>query len=56
MIVITLDLLQEPHWKESFFGDLDNYDRLLNMKKAVDPDHILCCHFCVGYGDYGDCR
>ncbi|KAI1417256.1 FAD-binding domain-containing protein [Hypoxylon sp. FL1857] len=36
----------EPDWQRSFWGD--NYDRLLRIKRAVDPFDVLWCHPCVG--------
>ncbi|KAI2639241.1 FAD-binding domain-containing protein [Xylaria nigripes] len=36
----------EPDWQHTFWGD--NYERLLQIKRAVDPDDILWCHPCVG--------
>ncbi|OTB12777.1 hypothetical protein K445DRAFT_320576 [Daldinia sp. EC12] len=36
----------EPNWQRSFWGD--NYDRLLQIKRAVDPDDVFWCHPCVG--------
>ncbi|KAI8966418.1 FAD-binding domain-containing protein [Daldinia sp. FL1419] len=36
----------EPNWQRSFWGD--NYDRLLKIKRAVDPNDVFWCHPCVG--------
>ncbi|KAM0401260.1 hypothetical protein ACHAQC_001941 [Fusarium culmorum] len=36
----------EPDWQHTFWGD--NYERLLSIKKAVDPDDVLWCFPCVG--------
>ncbi|KAI1809726.1 FAD-binding domain-containing protein [Poronia punctata] len=37
---------EEPNWQTSFWGD--NYDRLLQIKGAVDPNDVFWCHPCVG--------
>ncbi|QSS54216.1 FAD binding domain-containing protein [Histoplasma capsulatum var. duboisii H88] len=37
----------EPNHIDSFWGR-KNYDRLLKIKKKVDPKNILTCHHCVG--------
>jgi hypothetical protein len=31
----------EPNWQRTFWGD--NYARLLQIKKTVDPDDVLWC-------------
>ncbi|CAJ2499890.1 Uu.00g027430.m01.CDS01 [Anthostomella pinea] len=36
----------EENWQESYFGS--NYDRLLEIKNAVDPDGVFSCRMCVG--------
>ncbi|TGJ87926.1 hypothetical protein E0Z10_g875 [Xylaria hypoxylon] len=36
----------EPDWQHTFWGE--NYERLLQIKRAVDPEDILWCHPCVG--------
>ncbi|KAL2017376.1 hypothetical protein VTK56DRAFT_2256 [Thermocarpiscus australiensis] len=36
----------EPDWQREFWGG--NYDRLLRIKRAVDPDDVLWCTPCVG--------
>lgn len=36
----------EPDWQHQFWGE--NYERLLKIKRAVDPDDSLWCHPCVG--------
>ncbi|KLJ08066.1 hypothetical protein EMPG_16486 [Blastomyces silverae] len=44
----------EPNHIESFWGRA-NYDRLLRIKKQVDPKNLLTCHHCVG-ADPNDSR
>ncbi|KAI0467445.1 FAD-binding domain-containing protein [Xylaria cf. heliscus] len=36
----------EPDWQHTFWGE--NYERLLQIKRKVDPEDILWCHPCVG--------
>lgn len=36
----------EPNWQDCFWWS--NYPRLLEIKRWVDPDDVLCCHPCVG--------
>jgi FAD/FMN-containing dehydrogenase len=36
----------ETDWKHAFWGK--NYERLLAIKHAVDPDGLFFCHHCVG--------
>ncbi|KAI1261707.1 FAD-binding domain-containing protein [Xylariaceae sp. FL1019] len=36
----------EPNWEHSFWGE--NYGRLLEIKRTVDPEDVLWCHPCVG--------
>ena len=38
--------LYEPNWQREFWGE--NYARLLNIKRKIDPDDILWCYPCVG--------
>ncbi|PVF95627.1 FAD-binding domain-containing protein [Serendipita vermifera] len=38
--------INEPNWKEAFWGS--NYNRLLGIKKAIDPLCIFTCYHCVG--------
>lgn len=40
----------EPNPEESFWGT-ENYERLLRIKKEVDPGNILTCHQCVGWNE-----
>ncbi|KAK7983913.1 hypothetical protein PG989_011315 [Apiospora arundinis] len=35
-----------PDWQTDFWGE--NYERLVQIKRAVDPDDVLWCHPCVG--------
>ncbi|KAB5590657.1 hypothetical protein CTheo_5910 [Ceratobasidium theobromae] len=37
----------EPQWKKAFFGS--HYDRLLRVKRKVDPKHLFTCNRCVGF-------
>ncbi|KAK3943095.1 6-hydroxy-D-nicotine oxidase [Diplogelasinospora grovesii] len=37
---------EEPDWQHQFWGD--NYERLVRIKRAVDPDDVLWCTPCVG--------
>lgn len=37
----------EPNHIHSFWGQ-DNYNRLLKIKKEVDPSNLITCHQCVG--------
>ncbi|KAI0439620.1 FAD-binding domain-containing protein [Xylaria telfairii] len=36
----------EPNWQHTFWGE--NYERLLQIKRTVDPLDVLWCHPCVG--------
>jgi FAD/FMN-containing dehydrogenase len=36
----------ESDWQRSFWGE--NYDRLLRIKRQVDPASLFVCHHCVG--------
>ena len=36
----------EPDWKNAFWGS--NYDKLLQIKKRVDPANLMVCNRCVG--------
>ncbi|KIL88659.1 hypothetical protein FAVG1_07906 [Fusarium avenaceum] len=36
----------EPDWQHTFWGS--NYERLLGIKKAVDPEDVFWCFPCVG--------
>ncbi|KAI1194277.1 hypothetical protein F5X97DRAFT_311609 [Nemania serpens] len=36
----------EPNWQHTFWGE--NYERLLRIKRAYDPEDVLWCHPCVG--------
>lgn len=38
----------EPNHEQSFWG-LENYQRLLKLKKKLDPDNLFTCHQCVGW-------
>ncbi|KAF5675780.1 6-hydroxy-d-nicotine oxidase [Fusarium heterosporum] len=36
----------EPDWQHTFWGS--NYERLLAIKKSIDPEDVLWCFPCVG--------
>ncbi|SPO03649.1 related to isoamyl alcohol oxidase [Cephalotrichum gorgonifer] len=36
----------EPNWQQAFWGD--NYERLVEVKRSVDPDDVFWCFTCVG--------
>jgi hypothetical protein len=36
----------EPNWQQAFWGS--NYERLLEIKRKVDPEDVLWCQPCVG--------
>ncbi|KAK5632339.1 hypothetical protein RRF57_008054 [Xylaria bambusicola] len=36
----------EPDWQHTFWGE--NYERLLEIKRKVDPEDVLWCNPCVG--------
>ena len=36
----------EPDWKNVFWGP--NYDRLLKIKRRIDPTNLMVCNRCVG--------
>ncbi|XP_055328818.1 uncharacterized protein LOC129581643 [Paramacrobiotus metropolitanus] len=38
--------IQEPNWQQAFWGE--NYNRLLGIKKSMDPSGFLVCNQCVG--------
>lgn len=38
----------EPNPIASFWGQ-ENYDRLLKIKKDLDPDNLMSCWTCVGW-------
>ncbi|PVF95629.1 FAD-binding domain-containing protein [Serendipita vermifera] len=37
---------EEPNWRETFWGT--NYERILKIKKSIDPLGIFTCYHCVG--------
>ncbi|PVF95632.1 FAD-binding domain-containing protein, partial [Serendipita vermifera] len=38
--------IDEPNWKETFWGS--NYNRLVGIKRSIDPLGIFTCYHCVG--------
>jgi len=36
----------EPYWRQAFWGK--NYNRLLHIKRRIDPNNVLNCNRCVG--------
>ncbi|KAJ4422746.1 hypothetical protein N0V82_002643 [Gnomoniopsis sp. IMI 355080] len=40
----------EPDWIGTFWGQ-ENYDRLLQIKREIDPNNIMTCLRCVGYDE-----
>jgi hypothetical protein len=38
-------------WKERYWGGIETYNRLLNVKNVYDPYNIFTCYHCIGY-DY----
>ncbi|KAK8016310.1 hypothetical protein PG993_014499 [Apiospora rasikravindrae] len=36
----------KPDWQNEFWGE--HYDRLVQIKRAVDPEDVFWCHPCVG--------
>jgi len=36
----------EASWQKTFWGD--NYERLLRLKRELDPDDVFWCQPCVG--------
>lgn len=36
----------EPYWKEVFWGP--HYEKLLEIKKRIDPTNLMVCNRCVG--------
>jgi FAD/FMN-containing dehydrogenase len=47
----------EANWQQEFWGE--NYERLLQIKRKVDPQGLFYCHHCVGseqWSSDGMCR
>ncbi|PVF95633.1 FAD-binding domain-containing protein [Serendipita vermifera] len=38
--------VNEPDWRKTFWGN--NYNRLVGIKKSIDPSGIFTCYHCVG--------
>ncbi|RNA00102.1 FAD-linked oxidase [Brachionus plicatilis] len=36
-------------WKERYWGGMDNYNKLLDIKVKLDPENLFTCYHCVGY-------
>ncbi|CAF0723005.1 unnamed protein product [Brachionus calyciflorus] len=36
-------------WKERYWGGIENYNKLLDIKIKLDPDNLFTCYHCVGY-------
>ena len=36
-------------WQSRYWGGLDNYNRLLSIKRQYDPLNIFTCYHCIGY-------
>lgn len=45
-----MDPLYRGNWKETMYGA--NYDRLLQIKHAHDPHHLMYAHFAVGADEF----
>jgi hypothetical protein len=41
-----MNLRYEPKWQTVFWGK--KYERLLSIKKRVDPAQLFVCNRCVG--------
>ncbi len=39
----------ENDWKERYWGSMENYNKLLEVKKKYDPLNVFTCYHCVGY-------
>lgn len=42
----TLVTSYEPDWENVFWGE--KYERLLEIKKRIDPTNLFVCNRCVG--------
>jgi hypothetical protein len=40
-------LKEEKEWEDTFWGA--NYERLLDLKRKIDPTDVFWCKPCVGY-------
>eukprot|EP01064_Diplonema_japonicum_P017715 TRINITY_DN25_c0_g1_i7.p1 TRINITY_DN25_c0_g1~~TRINITY_DN25_c0_g1_i7.p1 ORF type:complete len:539 (+),score=145.78 TRINITY_DN25_c0_g1_i7:140-1756(+) len=39
----------ENDWKERYWGSMENYNRLLGVKRVYDPFNAITCYHCVGW-------
>ncbi|CAM0139136.1 unnamed protein product [Umbelopsis sp. WA50703] len=44
--------IYEPDWQEAFFGS--HYERLTQIKRDVDPNHLFICRNCVGSDEWDE--
>ena len=44
--------INEPDYQQAFWGD--HYDRLLRIKRQMDPEGVFWCSVCVGGEDWED--
>ncbi|KAF9136547.1 hypothetical protein BG015_003095 [Linnemannia schmuckeri] len=42
----------EPDWQQNFWGD--NYQRLYDIKKRIDPEGLFVCRRCVGSEEWDE--
>jgi len=42
--------IDEPSYQQALWGD--HYDRLLQIKRQIDPHGVFWCQVCVGGGDW----
>lgn len=44
--------IYEPNWQQAFFGS--HYDRLVQIKRDIDPDHLFICRNCIGSDEWDE--